>query len=100
VHGAVCEDVDLDASRFKWMNSDLLARPANRSAEFVLRDFQLEQGGPEAEAEIASTAIRASERRSTWCRESGGWLLFAGRELRASADGNAQDLDGPSATAR
>src|SRR5438552_6584187 len=88
VHGAVFEDVDLDAGSFDD-GLDLLAARPDEVANFVLRDFQLEEArgvGGNRGARLAERLLHGVENLET------GFLRL--REGFAHhADGNAQDLD-------
>src|SRR6267143_1087717 len=88
VHGAVFEDVDFDAGGFDD-GSDFLATWTNEVANFVLRDFQLEEArgvGGNRGARLAERLLHGVENLET------GFLRL--REGFAHhADGDAQDLD-------
>src|SRR5207302_6051716 len=88
VHGAVLEDVDLDAGGFD-NGLDLLAARTDEVADFILRDFQLEEArsvGGNRSARLAERLLHGVENLET------GFLRL--REGFAhDADGDAQDLD-------
>src|SRR5256886_4004403 len=88
VHGAVFEDVDLDAGSFDD-GLDLLAARPDEVADFVLRDFQLEEArgvGGNCSARLAECLLHGVENL-----EAG--LLRLGEGFAHHADGDAQDLD-------
>src|SRR5712664_2927294 len=88
VHGAVFEDVDFDAGGFDD-GSDFLATWTNEVANFVLRDFQLEEArgvGRNRGARLAERLLHGVEHLET------GFLRLC-QGFAHHADGNAQDLD-------
>src|SRR5437660_821532 len=88
VHGAVLEDVDLDAGGFD-NGLDLLAARTYEVADFILRDFQLEEArsvGGNRSARLAQSLLHGVENL-----EAGFLRLREG--FAHDADGDAQDLD-------
>src|SRR5437016_2617752 len=88
VHGAVFEDVDLDAGSFDD-GLDLLAARPDEVADFVLRDFQLE----EARGVGGNCGARLAERLLHGVENLEAGLLRLRERFAHHADGDAQYLD-------
>src|SRR5713226_10702358 len=88
VHGAVFEDVDLDAGRFND-GPDLLAARADEVANFVLRNLELE----EARGVGGNRGARLAERLLHGVENLEARFFRLGEGFAHHADRNAEDLD-------
>src|SRR5713101_4104328 len=88
VHGAVFEDVDLDAGGFDD-GSDLLAARPDEVADLVLRDFQLE----EARGVGGNRGARFGQRLFHGVENLEASFLRLREGLAHHGDGDTQDLD-------
>src|SRR6266851_2708580 len=88
VHRAVLEDVDFDAGGFDD-GADLLAARPDEVADFVLRDFQLE----EARGVSGNRATRLTERLLHGVENLEAGFLRLGECFAHHADGDTQDLN-------
>src|SRR5256885_11235623 len=88
VHGAVFEDVDLDAGGFDD-GLDLLAARTDKVADFILWDFQLE----EARSVSGNRGARLAQRPLHGVENLEAGFLRLRESFAHNADGDAQDLD-------